>query len=468
MVRSGAASGREVEWQFDALDVRPVERWLQQYVAGPGSDGGPSTSGSTGSGTGTGSAHFTVRPEPARSQVDVYADTDDWRLFRAGFSLRVRRHRRVAEATLKSFAPYRGGLRDRIEINEAVPGLDLEELPGTGGEVGRRVRAVAGSRPLQRTLEVRTQRRTYALEVDGRAVAEIALDRTSIRAVPGQEPARLRRVEVELQADQAGAVDAFVRTMAEQCGLRPARLSKFEAGLMALGLEPPPAPDLGPVEPGPLPSVGGLAFAVLRRHFAAFLFNEPGTRLGEDPEALHDMRVATRRVRAAIRLFEDVLPVRLVRARDELRWVADALGAVRDLDVQLDRLQEWIDEADEGDREPLAALRRVLESEREEARGVLLEVLDSARYRRLVTGFAGLLLRGPLRTSPSSRVPAVVVGPDLGAERYRKVRTAARRLGGSPTPEDFHRLRICGKRFRYALEFLSGLYGNETGTRRGR
>ncbi|MDP9341395.1 MAG: CHAD domain-containing protein [Actinomycetota bacterium] len=460
-----AKSGREVEWQFDALDVRPVERWLAPYVATAtaGLAGDEGDAGVSAGSRGAGPARFTVRPEPARFQVDVYADTDDWRLFRAGFSLRVRRHGRAAEATLKSFAPPKDGLRDRSELNEAVPNLDLDTLPASGGEVGRRVRAVAGTRPLQRILEVRTRRQKYALEVGGRGAAEIALDRTSIRSAPGQEPARLRRVEVEMRDGELETVEPFVRAMAEQCGLRPAKLSKFEAGLMALGLGPPPPPDLGPVEVGPAPSVGELAFAALRRHFGAFLENEPGTRLGEDPDALHDMRVATRRIRAAIKLFEEVLPVRVVRARDELRWVADALGAVRDLDVQLERLQGWIDEADRGDREPLAALRGVLESEREEARAVLLEVLDSARYRRLVTGLIGLLRRGPLRTSPASRVPAVVVAPELAAARYRKVRKAARRLKGDPAPEDFHRVRIRGKRFRYTLEFLSELYGDEPG-----
>jgi len=447
-IAARARDKREIEWQFDALDVRPVERWLERYLRGAIDPGG-----------GDG---FAVRPEQARYHVDVYADTDDWRLFRAGFSLRVRRHGRAAEATLKSFAPSKGGLRDRSEINEAVPSPDLEALPASGGEVGRRLRAVAGTRPLQRTLEVRTRRRTSLLEVGGQAAAEIAVDRTTISAAPGQEPARLRRVEVELRGGEAETVEPFVRAMAEQCGLRPAKLSKLEAGLMALGLGPPPPPDLGPVEVGPAPSVGELAFAMLRRHFGTFLDTEPGTRLGEDPEALHDMRVATRRIRAAIKLFEDVLPVRVVRARDELRWVADALGAVRDLDVQLEQLEEWIDEADEGDREPLAALRGILASERDEARRIMLEVLDSARYRRLVTGFAELLRRGPLRTSPASRVPAVVVAPNLVPARYRKVRKAARRLGDDPAPEDFHRLRIRAKRLRYALEFLSEPYGNAT------
>jgi len=79
------------------------------------------------------------------------------------------------------------------------------------------------------------------------------------------------------------------------------------------------------------------AFAVLRRRFSEFLAFEGGTALGEDPEQLHQMRVSTRRARAALRVFDSVLPASLLEARDELPWVAQALGAVRDMDVLLDR-----------------------------------------------------------------------------------------------------------------------------------
>ena len=84
--------------------------------------------------------------------------------------------------------------------------------------------------------------------------------------------------------------------------------------------------------------MGELAFAVLRRQLAVLRAKEPGTRLGEDPEELHDMRVATRRLRAALSLFEGVLPVRAQVFREELGWLGRLLGAVRDLDVQLQGL----------------------------------------------------------------------------------------------------------------------------------
>ena len=124
------------------------------------------------------------------------------------------------------------------------------------------------------------------------------------------------------------------------CGLQPARLSKFEAGLLALGQEIPGSPDLGPTEISASSTMGELAFAVLRRQLAVLRDKEPGTRLGEDPEELHDMRVATRRLRAALSLFADVLPVRAQVFREELGWLGRLLGAVRDLDVQLEGLAD--------------------------------------------------------------------------------------------------------------------------------
>ena len=438
---ASARSDREVEWQFDALDVRPVERWLRPPAA-PGnlSEGAD------------------VRPGQTRTLVDLYVDSDDWRFHRAGYSLRLRRQGRAVEATLKSIAPATGGLRDRLEVSETVGSFDLEALRSAGGEVGGLVRSMAGSRPLRPVLHVRTRRRTYGVDVRGAAAAELALDQTSMTPGDGQEPVRLRRVEVELKGGAAAELQPFVRAMSRECGLRPAELSKFEAGLMALGLGPPPPRDLGPSEIGATSSTGEVAFALLRRHFAAFEAKEPGTRLGEDPEELHDMRVATRRLRAAIKLFEDILPVRVVRAREEFRWVARALGQVRDLDVQLQQLEAWIGEAGQEDREPLSVMRSLLREERERHRLSLFEMLDSRRYERLVEGFAALLRHGPLRTSAASRVPAVAAAPELVRSRYRKLRKAARRVGEEASPEDFHRLRIRGKRMRYALESVSELY----------
>ena len=127
--------------------------------------------------------------------------------------------------------------------------------------------------------------------------------------------------------------------------------------------------------------MGELAYAVLRRQLAVLREKEPGTRLGEDPEELHDMRVATRRLRAALSLFADVLPVRAQVFREELGWLGRLLGAVRDLDVQLEGLADMATATAGLARRrapgrttiPLADLSALLEHEREAARAAMLE-----------------------------------------------------------------------------------------------
>jgi len=194
---------------------------------------------------------------------------------------------------------------------------------------------------------------------------------------------------------------------------------------------------------------------VLRTHFAEFLEHEPGARLGEDPEEVHDMRVAIRRMRAAMSVFREALPVRTQRLRDELKWVAGQLGEVRDLAVQLDQFRVWRRDMPDEDREALAPLVQRLEERHADARARLLADLDSRRYDRVVAGMTDVLRRGPLRRSPASRTPALVAAPDILRRRRRMVRRQGDPLDPGSPPEEFHKLRIRTKRLRYAAEFLS-------------
>lgn len=449
-----APSDVEIEWQFDALDLRPVERWLGDIASGAAL-GGPQELEPAVNG-------LRARPLAARRLVDAYLDTADWRIGRSGFVLRVRRRAGGAEVTLKDSSPATGGLRRRLEVTEPLPADGVAAL-GADGPVGRRLHALAGSRPLRQVLEVRTRRRPFSLHMGDGQVAEVALDDTVIEVTDSAQPVRLRRVEVEIDPQSVDRLSPLVARLRSECGLQPATLSKFEAGLLASGLRIPGGPDVGPVSVGGAPTVGELAFVVLRRNLVAMLAHEPGTRLGEDPEELHDMRVATRRMRAALAMFADALPARARHVRDELGWLADALGAVRDLDVQLERVAEWGREVPESDRLALGDLERLLSRHRDEARRRLLHALESSRYERLVRSFTAMLRQGPSRRLAPGRPPAVVVVPDLVRVRHRAVTKAAKRARRSSAPDDLHRLRIRSKRLRYALEFVSELYPGQTG-----
>lgn len=481
---SSNADDVEVEWQFDALDLRPVERWLASLptrglvLRGVGTtsrdqEGREGTAISTDGS----SASLVARQDPPpvvtltavakqpRRLFDRYLDTQDWRVARAGYVLRARRHGRHEEVTLKNLKPATAaGLRRRMELTEE---LQKNGSAGWGrdGPVTSRVAAMAGKQTLQPVLEVRTRRRPFALRAGDTEVAEVALDETTI--IGGNEkPVRLRRVEVELDPGWVGTLEPIVEDLVEACGLRPASLSKFEAGLLGLGMSIPGPPQLGSTEISPRSTMAQLAFAVLRRHFGQLVVHEPGTRLGEDPEDLHDMRVATRRLRAALDVFADLLPVRAHNARGELGWLGDVLGAIRDLDVQLERHEADVADVHEllgmSAAEELEPLRQRLLQQRSAARATLLDALDSERYQHLIETMTSMVRRGVPRRTPLARSLGLVGMPDLIQERHRKARKAARRAHKSGLASDYHRLRIRCKRLRYCLEFTRNIYDART------
>lgn len=434
----------ELEWQFDALDLRPVERWLSTFGTTLFEEGGERA--------------LTASAQPAQRIVDSYLDTDDWRMARAGFAVRARRRGRDGEITLTATRTAAGNPRQQLEVTEKLSGHGVDAL-GPEGPVGRRVHAVTGRRPLHPVLQARTRRRCFSLHVGAEEAAEIVLDDTLLVVGQGQRPMQLPRVEVVLRPQWAGALRPIVAQFQATCGLQPATLSPFEAGLLALGVVIPGPADLGSTDIGPDSTMGELAYAVLRRQLAVLRATEPGTRLGEDPEELHDMRVATRRLRAALDLFVDVLPVRARAFRAELGWLAGVLGVVRDLDVQL---QSHTAMTEPGQPDPWAELTALLLEERATARHEMLAALDSVRVERLMRGMASMVQQGPLRRPAAIRLPARIPVPDLIDTRHGAVVKAARRARRSGEAADFHRLRIRCKRLRYSLEFSAELYGGRT------
>lgn len=430
-----AAPDLEIEWQFDADEFGPVEQWLNDRV--------PDT--------------VSIAAGETRRLSDTYFDTEDWRLYRAGYVLRVRRRGKRAEATMKSLAPAEDGLRRRRELTQPLGDGGLEKLE-EGGTVGDLLKTLRGVRELRPLFENRTWRRTFVVRLrdsDSRNAGEIALDDCEIwkpevrSAREGAEFFRLLRVEVEVPAESA-EMRQFVDALRQDLGLLPASRSKFGTGLLAAGLEPTVEPDFGPTGFDASSTAGQVAFAVLRRNFAIMLAREPGVRLGDDPEELHDMRVATRRLRNALRIYANLLPRRAGRYERDLKHVADALGEVRDLDVHIAMF------ADDPEDEDSRRIVDILGEHRTRVRERMLAVLDSKRYERLVADFSGTLRRG---RSPSPDESILAVAPGLVRDRHKKARKAAKKLDASASPEDYHRLRKRSRRLRYTLEPLADIYG---------
>jgi len=200
-----------------------------------------------------------------------------------------------------------------------------------------------------------------------------------------------------------------------------------------------------------------LAYRCLRREHRALLERQPERGTPSTSEDVHQGRIATRRLRVALRLFGALLPQRAAEhLGKELRWLADALGGVRDLDVHTEALREHLTSAGTTAAQELGGYELALRRERLAARDTLTDVFSGQRYATLMLDFAALLEDAPspaaLRRWQSFTVRA-------GAARYlrrarKHVVKLGRELGGDASPDDLHRLRIRAKRLRYALEFF--------------
>ncbi|HVS77331.1 MAG TPA: CHAD domain-containing protein [Steroidobacteraceae bacterium] len=462
---------REVEWQLAATDLGSVRRWLGRHATLDG---------------------LKIEPLPAQELRDTYLDTADWRIFRAGFALRLRGNGGEVEATLKSLRSARDDVADRQEITEPLRGDDPQALTRTEGPVGRRVRAAAGREPLRPLFEVRTSRRRYA--VRGRsspaAVGEISLDETRFaRPNGGNRGKVLRRVEIEAADGASARLERLAERLRKGCGLQRSTENKFAAGLRTAALAPPPlagrprpeapagqsetSPEDGAAERGsgqakpPLllssfDHAGDFAVAALKRLASEWQAHEPAARRGESPETLHALRVTARRMDSVLSLFRPYLPAVLNRARPKLKSVLDTMGGVRDLDILLALANSFRDTLPESERPALGPLLRRLESERTQARSRMLHALDDEATRRMLRTLSGEHVRASAsRTasrSPESAAAPNEVVPELIHERFRKLRKRARRLSPDSPMSEYHKVRVRAKKLRYAIEVVAPTY----------
>ena len=197
-----------------------------------------------------------------------------------------------------------------------------------------------------------------------------------------------------------------------------------------------------------------LAQARVEQQLAAFCAREAGVRMGVDPEDVHQMRVASRRLRAALRLFETVLPPAPSSLRDELAWIAAALGQVRDLDVQIASLARAGSDLS-AETEALRAVLDLFDARRSAARAALRLALATDRFATLVTGLRDLAEQ----PQPDGTADGLDVADRLIRDTHRRLRRAGEQLHPEASQPTLHRARIRAKQFRYALECFSELYG---------
>jgi CHAD domain-containing protein len=396
----------------------------------------------------------TSGPEQQVLEAEYY-DTSGLRLLRAGITLRQRSGGNDAGWHLK--LPLGHGIRR--EIRRPL-GARVRSVPGDlAGLVQVHTRG-APLRPVARLTT--TRQRLILLDDAGQSLAEVAADEVSARTL-GQAAAvtRWQEVEVELTGGDARLLKAADDLLRHYDGLRPAGRAAELA--RALGDRLPEAEE----SPRPTASspAGQVVLAYLRAQAGTLMSLDPLVRLGE-PDAVHQMRVASRRLRATLRSFGHILHRDATSGlAADLKWLGGVLGAARDgevLDAHLrSRLRQAPVELRIGPVE--ARIHGHFASVRAAARTELLTALDSDRYFSVLDDLDRLLAEPPL-TAAAARPAAGV----LPAAARRAARQADRRMHrawdaapGRSRDEALHRARKSARRARYAAEAMTPAIGRK-------
>lgn len=206
---------------------------------------------------------------------------------------------------------------------------------------------------------------------------------------------------------------------------------------------------------------------ILFHQFEILLKHEPGVRTGHGIDAVHDMRVATRRTRSAIQVFEPFYKKGSMIGVFErsIKNLGSALGGVRDLDVFKQKVDHYAAELPPPDQEGLHAFRDHFDSTSDKSRQTLLALLDSNNFRDFVGTYHEFLTTpgaGSIaKTGPGKPHLVRHVVPLLIYEQYTTMRTYETILGVASL-DTLHQLRTEAKRLRYLLEFFAEVLGSET------
>jgi inorganic triphosphatase YgiF len=391
--------------------------------------------------------------------VSTYYDTPKLALKRRGLTLRVREQGDRFIQTVKTGDPSGGDLLTRGEWEDELAENRPDPEAVQSGE--HLPDGIAGD--LQPLFATDVTRTTFAIESAPATRIEAAIDQGEIRAAGGDETEPISEIELELKSGDAAALYDVALKLLDVAPIRIEPRSKSERGYR-LGEEAEAAAPVAHAEPivlDPTMSVEAALQEIGRACLAHLLHNEAAA-LAMQPEGVHQMRVAARRVRSAVSAFRKLLPAAgRHRISDELGWFVDILGGARNLDVFATELllptraalvhEAGIDDlAAALDRERSAAyqrLERAVQSERYAASMLRVSHWFEARGWR-----DGSARRSTLLTSPISEL-----APHLLDRRWRGVRKRSKRFDRL-TATRRHKLRITAKKLRYTMELLGSLF----------
>lgn len=396
----------------------------------------------------------------------IYYDTPDRALQRSGMSLRVRRSGSRYIQTLKRVAAN-GGNFARQEWETPVESVapDLARLPTA--DIGDGIDGVAAN-GLVPIFSTKVRRHTRRLELAD-TVVEVAFDQGTIEARGRREP--LSEIELELKAGHAGVLYGIGTELLEIAPLRVGTASKSDRGY---GLAFDIAPQASKAGPSAITAEHTVddAIAVLLSHNQQHLLaNQAVAEDGRNPEGVHQMRVALRRLRTAFSLFRREMPLPSLTAfNNEAKRLGQKLGAARNWDVFVDEALSAPAKAC-ADHVNFGQLRAAAEPHRAASYAALREALQDGAYNRFQLSLGHWIERRGWRNEVPSEGLGILTEPIsvLAGRALTKLEDKALKRGEHfrrLPAQSRHRLRITLKKLRYATEFFLPLHGESADAKR--
>ncbi|MCC6198104.1 MAG: CHAD domain-containing protein [Burkholderiales bacterium] len=420
--------------------------------------------------------HPALKPlKRARSRAahltSTYYDTADGRLAAAGVALRLRRDGRHWVQTVKGPANGEaGGLTARPEFEWPVSGPRLDPLRFATTPY-RRALGKAERHGLVPRFTTDITRTTIPLAFPDSTMAKLCIDVGEVRTDDGDPAVRLpmHEIELELEAGDARRLYELAQVLAGDVPLAIEPASKAERGY---ALRQPRDAEPARAADADLPgkSSAGAAFAaIMHSCLAQIERNAQGLLTSEDPEWVHQMRIGVRRLRACLSLARKALPTERVEPlRVELRWLAQALGPARDLDVfvtgTIPEFREAVKRGSGSARlaPAIAKVAARAAARRRDARAHARGAVGSPRFLRLVLAIAALA--ASLETDATLEgyggklaEPARDFARPLLKRRHHALVALGSDLAHA-APEQRHAARLAAKKLRYATEFYAPLF----------
>ncbi len=391
----------------------------------------------------------------------IYYDTPAFDLLRQGIALRVRKEGGAWVQTVKSGGSVRAGLHERAESEARVAGFqpDLSRVEDKAiAEILRLPRIRDELKPVFVTDFKRSRR---LLELDTGTLIEASIDRGVIRSGAHVEP--MAELELELKAGDSAQLYELALRLQKDVPLALESRSKAARGYaLHRGEQPAPEKARAALLDTGL-SVNDAFKAVMWANLVHLHANERGMLEGTDPEYLHQMRVALRRLRSAFDVFSPPVPeLEIEPLARELKWLTARLGPARDWDVFVAETLPPI-ETEFGAHGELRAFGARCGELRRGANARARHAVRSLRYQRLQLRLAGWIAAEGWRLSAEAppddalRKPVIEFAAVVLEKRYQQARKRGRRLA-ERSPAELHRLRIAIKKFRYATDFFASLY----------